>query len=34
MTSFLLGLLIGFVMGYPIGLFINKIDKDMKNDAR
>jgi hypothetical protein len=34
MTSFLLGLLIGFVMGYPIGLFINKIDKDMKNDPR
>jgi NhaP-type Na+/H+ or K+/H+ antiporter len=34
MTSFLLGLLIGFVMGYPIGLFINKIDKDIKNDAR
>ena len=30
----MLGLLIGFVIGYPIGLFIDKIDKDMKNDAR
>jgi fructose-specific phosphotransferase system IIC component len=34
MTSFLLGILIGFVAGYPIGLFINKIDKDIKHDAR
>ena len=30
MTFFLLGLLLGFVIGYPVGLFIDKIDKDMK----
>jgi hypothetical protein len=30
----MLGLLIGFSIGYPIGLFIDKIDKDIKNDAR
>jgi NhaP-type Na+/H+ or K+/H+ antiporter len=34
MTSFMLGLLIGFSIGYPVGLFIDKIDKDIKNDAR
>ena len=34
MISFLFGLLIGFCLGYPMGLFIDKWDKDIKNDAR
>ena len=32
MTVFLLGLMLGFSVGYPIGLFIDKIDKRIKND--
>ena len=31
MTAFLLGLMAGFVIGYGLGLFIDKIDKRMKN---
>jgi hypothetical protein len=27
MEIFLLGLMIGFVVGYPTGLFIDKLDK-------
>jgi uncharacterized protein YneF (UPF0154 family) len=27
MEIFLLGIMLGFVVGYPIGLFIDKIDK-------
>jgi len=31
MTEFLIGLMFGFVFGYPIGLFIDKWDKRIKN---
>jgi capsular polysaccharide biosynthesis protein len=31
MTMFLMGLLVGFVVGYGIGLFIDKWDKRIKN---
>ena len=27
---FTLGMLIGFALGYPVGLFINKLDKKEK----
>jgi NhaP-type Na+/H+ or K+/H+ antiporter len=32
MTLFLMGLLFGFVFGYGMGLFIDSIDKRIKND--
>jgi hypothetical protein len=28
------GMAIGFLVGYPLGLFIDKLDKDIKNDRR
>ncbi len=31
MTSFLFGIMIGFVIGYGLGLFIDKLDKRIKN---
>jgi ABC-type dipeptide/oligopeptide/nickel transport system permease subunit len=31
MLSFLFGLMIGFAIGYPMGLFIDKWDKRIKN---
>jgi len=31
MLSFLCGLMIGFAVGYPMGLFIDKWDKRIKN---
>ena len=34
MTIFLLGLMLGLAIGYPLGLFIDKIDKRAKNDRR
>jgi hypothetical protein len=34
MTIFLLGLMLGFTVGYPLGLFIDKIDKGIKNGGR
>jgi ABC-type dipeptide/oligopeptide/nickel transport system permease subunit len=34
MTAFLLGLMIGFLVGYPLGLFIDKWDKRIKSDRR
>lgn len=34
MTIFLLGLMLGFTIGYPLGLFIDKIDKRIKNGGR
>ena len=34
MTYFLLGLMVGFSVGYPMGLFIDKLDKRMKNGGR
>ena len=34
MTMFLLGLMVGFIIGYPFGLFINKLDKRIKNGGR
>jgi len=34
MTIFLLGLMLGFTIGYPLGLFIDKIDKRVKNGGR
>jgi NhaP-type Na+/H+ or K+/H+ antiporter len=37
MTTFLLGIMLGFVVGYGLGLFIDKIDKidkGIKNGRR
>jgi NhaP-type Na+/H+ or K+/H+ antiporter len=31
MTSFIIGLCIGFIVGYALGLFIDKLDKKVKN---
>jgi len=31
MSTFLLGLMVGFVIGYPVGLFLDKWDKRIKN---
>jgi NhaP-type Na+/H+ or K+/H+ antiporter len=31
MTMFFMGLLVGFVVGYGLGLFIDKWDKRIKN---
>ena len=32
MTTFLMGLMIGVVIGYAMGLFVDKLDKKIKND--
>jgi hypothetical protein len=32
MTMFLIGLLVGLVVGYGLGLFVDKWDKRIKND--
>jgi NhaP-type Na+/H+ or K+/H+ antiporter len=32
MTIFLFGLMLGFSVGYPLGLFIDKLDKRIKNE--
>jgi gas vesicle protein len=34
MTMFLFGLMLGFVIGYAVGLFIDKWDKRIKNGGR
>jgi ABC-type dipeptide/oligopeptide/nickel transport system permease subunit len=34
MTMFLLGLMVGFIIGYPVGLFIDKWDKRITNGGR
>jgi uncharacterized membrane protein YeiB len=34
MEIFLLGTMFGFVFGYGMGLFIDKLDKRVKNDRR
>ena len=34
MTMFLIVLMLGFVIGYGVGLFIDKIDKRIKNGGR
>jgi capsular polysaccharide biosynthesis protein len=34
MTIFLLGLMVGLSIGYPLGLFIDKLDKRIKNNGR
>ena len=34
MTAFLFGSMIGFVVGYGLGLFADKWDKRIKNDRR
>jgi len=34
MNIFLLGLMVGFTLGYPIGLFIDKWDKRIKDGGR
>jgi len=34
MTIFLLGIMLGFVIGYALGLFIDKWDKRIKNGGR
>lgn len=34
MTIFMMGMMIGFVAGYGVGLFIDKWDKRIKNDRR
>ena len=31
---FLCGIAVGFLIGYPIGLFIDKLDKRIKNGGR
>jgi NhaP-type Na+/H+ or K+/H+ antiporter len=31
MSMFLLGIMLGFVVGYAIGLFIDKLDKRERN---
>lgn len=31
MTIFLFGLMVGLSIGYPCGLFIDKLDKKIKN---
>jgi hypothetical protein len=33
-TMFLLGLMLGFTIGYPMGLFIDKLDKRIKDGGR
>lgn len=32
MTTFLLGFIIGLSIGYPLGLFVDYLDKRIKND--
>ena len=32
MTLFLMGLMVGVVVGYGMGLFADKLDKRIKND--
>jgi NhaP-type Na+/H+ or K+/H+ antiporter len=34
MTIFLFGVMVGLVVGYPLGLFIDRIDKRIKNGGR
>lgn len=34
MTGFLLGICIGFAIGYGLGLFVDKLDKRIKNVGR
>jgi hypothetical protein len=34
MKIFLLGLMAGLSIGYPLGLFIDQIDKRIKNNGR
>jgi len=34
MTIFLLGFMAGLSIGYPLGLFIDHLDKRIKNDRR
>jgi hypothetical protein len=34
MTTFLFGLLTGFALGYPVGLFIDILDKKEKRKQR
>jgi len=34
MTTFMFGVMIGFVVGYAVGLFIDKLDKRIKNGGR
>lgn len=31
---FLFGIAVGFLIGYPMGLFIDKLDKRIKNGGR
>jgi NhaP-type Na+/H+ or K+/H+ antiporter len=31
MSAFLMGLMVGFVIGYPVGLFLDRWDKRIKN---
>jgi len=34
MTTFFMGLMIGIVVGYAMGIFADKWDKKIKNDRR
>jgi hypothetical protein len=34
MTIFFLGVMIGLCIGYPLGLFLDKLDKEIKNGGR
>jgi len=34
MVTFLLGVMCGFALGYGLGLFIDELDRTIKNDRR
>jgi NhaP-type Na+/H+ or K+/H+ antiporter len=34
MTTFILGIMLGFVIGYGLGLFIDRLDNRIKNGGR
>jgi NhaP-type Na+/H+ or K+/H+ antiporter len=34
MTIFIFGLMLGLAIGYPLGLFIDQLDKRIKNGGR
>ena len=34
MIKFVFGLMLGFTIGYPFGLFINQLDRRIKNGGR
>lgn len=34
MTTFIFGFMVGLSIGYPLGLFIDHLDKRIKNNGR